>query len=59
MTRLSEANSSNEIGLSRYFRKRTDKKDLLVLVEGDDDVFFWKKVMEYANKRYAHIDVHN
>lgn len=43
MTRLSEANSSNEIGLSRYFRKRTDKKDLLVLVEGDDDVFFWKK----------------
>lgn len=58
MTRLSEANSSNEIGLSRYFRKRTDKKDLLVLVEGDDDVFFWKKVMEYANKRYAHIDVH-
>lgn len=58
MTRLNEANSSNEIGLSRYFRRWTERRDLLVLVEGDDDVFFWKKIMEYAHAKYAHIDVH-
>lgn len=43
MTRLTEANTSAEIGLSRYFRPYTEKRDLLVLVEGDDDVFFWKR----------------
>lgn len=43
MTRLSDANTSTEIGLSRYFRPWTEKKDLLVLVEGDEDVFFWKR----------------
>ena len=58
MTRLSDANTSTEIGLSRYFRPWTEKKDLLVLVEGDEDVFFWKKVLEYAQDKYAKIDVH-
>lgn len=58
MTRLSDANTSREIGLSRYFRSWTEKKDLLVLVEGDEDVFFWKKVLEHAKDKYARIDVH-
>lgn len=58
MTRLTEANTSAEIGLSRYFRPYTEKRDLLVLVEGDDDVFFWKKILEYAKDKYARIDVH-
>lgn len=58
MTRLSDANTSAEIELSRYFRPWTEKKDLLVLVEGDEDVFFWKKVLEYAKDKYARIDVH-
>lgn len=57
MTRLSEANTSREIELSRYFRPRTPKKDLLVLVEGDEDVFFWKQILQYAQNRYAKIDV--
>lgn len=57
MTRLSDANTSQEIELSRYFRKKTDKRDLLVLVEGDDDIPFWTLLFrEYADK-YARLDI--
>ncbi len=57
MTRLSEANTSREIELSRYFRKRTDKRDLLVLVEGDDDIPFWTLLFQDVIDRYARIDI--
>ena len=57
MTRLSEANTSREIELSRYFRKRTDKRDLLVLVEGDDDIPFWILLFQDVIDKYARIDI--
>lgn len=57
MTRLSEANTSREIELSQYFRPWSPKKDLLVLVEGDEDVFFWEQILQYAQNRYARINV--
>lgn len=58
MTKLTDANTSREIELSRYFRKRTDKKDLLVLVEGDDDIPFWTFMFRNVSNRYARIDIH-
>lgn len=57
MTRLSDANTSQEIELSRYFRRRTDKRDLLVLVEGDDDIPFWRLLFQDYMDRYARIDI--
>lgn len=50
MTRLANANTSQEIKLSRYFRKYSDKKDLLVLVEGDDDIPFWALLFQEYKK---------
>lgn len=57
MTRLEDANTSQEIELSRYFRKKTDKKDILVLVEGDDDIPFWTLLFQDYIDKYAHIDI--
>lgn len=57
MTKLADANTSREIGLSQYFRKWTDKKDLLVLVEGDDDIPFWTSMFRNVSNRYARIDI--
>lgn len=37
-TRLEDSNTSREISLSRYFRRYTEKEDLLVLVEGEEDI---------------------
>lgn len=57
MTKLADANTSREIELSQYFRKWTDKKDLLVLVEGDDDIPFWTSMFRNVSNRYARIDI--
>ena len=46
MTRLANANTSQEIKLSRY----SDKKDLFVLVEGDDDIPFWALLFQEYKK---------
>lgn len=58
-TRLEDSNTSREIELSRYFRRRTAKPDLLVLVEGEDDIPFWTLLLERVSQHYAHIDVTN
>lgn len=58
-TRLEDSNTSREIGLSRYFRRRTEKPDLLVLVEGEDDIPFWTLLLDRVRQLYAHIDVTN
>lgn len=56
-TRLENSNTSREIGLSRYFRRYTEKPDLLVLVEGEDDIPFWTLLLDRVRGHYAHIDV--
>lgn len=58
-TRLEDTNTSREIGLSRYFRRYTEKSDLLVLVEGEDDMPFWTLLLDRVRQHYAHIDVTN
>lgn len=57
MTKLADANTSREIELSRYFRRKTDKEDLLVLVEGDDDIPFWTSMFRNVNNHYARVDI--
>ena len=44
-TRLEDSNTSREISLSRYFRRYTEKEDLLVLVEGEEDIPFWSMLL--------------
>lgn len=58
-TRLEDSNTSREIELSRYFRRYTEKPDLLVLVEGEDDIPFWTLLLNKVREYYAHIDVMN
>lgn len=56
-TRLENANTSEEIRMAGFFRKRSDKQDLLVLVEGDDDIPFWTKLFADVQDKY-NVDVH-
>ena len=50
---------SKEIELSRYFIKGAKKPELLVLVEDEHDVPFWKKMFECVNDKYYHIHIHS
>lgn len=58
-TRLEDSNTSREISLSRYFRRYTEKEDLLVLVEGEEDIPFWSMLLGRKSEHYARIDVTN
>ncbi len=51
--------TSKEIEDSRYFIKGAEKPDLLVLVEDEQDVPFWRKVFGCVNYKYNRILIHS
>ena len=56
-TRLEDSNTSQLIELTRHFRPRVAKRDLLVLVESDDDKPFWNIFFGKVKERYARITI--